>query len=101
MVDLLSSPIEHKDTQRLRNQIIRHNQEMFLDDPSVEPTNNRSERPLRPMVIMRELIFGNRSDSGATNQAAIMSIVETGALNDVAPPDIFRALSEKPLISFV
>ena len=32
----VSLPIEHKDTQRLRNRIIRHNQELFisLDDPS-------------------------------------------------------------------
>lgn len=103
MTDLLSSPIEHQDTQRLRNRIIRHNQELFifLDDPSVEPTNNRAERQLRPMVIMRKLTFGNRSDLGASNQAVIMSIVETGVLNDVEPLDIFLALSVKPLTSLV
>jgi hypothetical protein len=103
MTDLLSSPIEHQDTQRLRNRIIRHNQELFifLDDPSIEPTNNRAERQLRPMVIMRKLTFGNRSDSGASNQAAIMSIIETGVLNDVEPLDILLALSVKPLTSLV
>ena len=103
MADLLSSPIEHEDTQRLRNRIIRHNQEMFpfLDDPSVEPTNNRAERQLRPMVIKRKLTFGNRSDSGASNEAVVMSVVETGVLNDVEPLDIFLALSVKPLTSFV
>jgi FtsZ-binding cell division protein ZapB len=103
MIDLLSSPIEHEDTQRLRNRIIRHNQELsiFLDDPSVEPTNNRAERQLRPMVIMRKLTFGNRSDSGALNQAVIMSIVETGVLNDVEPLDILLALSVKPVTSFI
>ena len=46
-------------------------------------------------------MFGNRSDLGASNQAAIMSIVETGVLNDVEPLDIFRALSVKPLTSFM
>jgi hypothetical protein len=103
MIDLLSSPIEHEDTQRLRNRIIRHNQELFifLDDPSVEPTNNRAERQLRPMVIMRKLTFGNRSDLGALNQAVLMSIVETGVLNEVEPLDIFLALSVKPLTSLV
>ena len=103
MTDLLSSPIEHEDTQRLRNRIIRHNQEMFifLDDPTIEPTNNRAERQLRPMVIMRKLTFGNRSDLGASNQAVIMSIAETGVLNDVEPLDIFLALSVKPLTSFI
>jgi FtsZ-binding cell division protein ZapB len=103
MTDLLSSPIEHEDTQRVRNRVIRHNQELFvfLDDPSVEPTNNRAERQLRPMVIMRKLTFGNRSNLGASNQAMIMSIIETGVLNDVEPLDIFLALSVKPITSFV
>lgn len=103
MTGLLSSPIEHEETQRLRNRIIKHNQELFifLDDPSVEPTNNRAERQLRPMVIKRKLTFGNRSDSGASNEAVVMSVIETGALNGIEPLDIFRALSEKPLTSFV
>ena len=102
LVELLLLPLEHKDTQRLRGRIIRHNQELFifLDNPSIEPTNNRAERQLRPMVIKRKLTFGNRSDSGASNEAVIMSIVETGVLNGVEPLDIFRALSEKPLTSF-
>jgi transposase len=103
MIDLLSSAIEHEDTQRLRNRIIRHNQELFifLDDPSVEPTNNRAERQLRPMVITRKLTFGNRSDLGALNQAVIMSIVETGVLNNAEPLDILLALSVKPITSFI
>jgi transposase len=102
MIELLLLPLEHQDTQRLRDRIIRHNQELFifLDNPSVEPTNNRAERQLRPMVIKRKLTFGNRSDLGASNEAVIMSVVETGVLNGVEPLDIFRALSEKPLTSF-
>ena len=103
LVELLLLPLEHEDTQRLRDRVIRHNQELFifLDNPSVEPTNNRAERQLRPMVIKRKLTFGNRSDSGASNEAVVMSVVETGALNGIEPLDIFRALSEKPLTSFV
>ena len=102
IVELLLSPIKHRDTQRVRNRIIKHNQELFvfLDKPSVEPTNNRAERQLRPMVIMRKLTFGNRSDLGALNLAMIMSIIQTGVLNDIEPLDIFLALSEKPLTSF-
>jgi len=102
MLELLLLPLEHEDTLRLRDRIIRHNQELFifLDNPSVEPTNNRAERQLRPMVIKRKLTFGNRSDSGASNEAVVMSLVETGVLNGVEPLNIFRALSEKPLTSF-
>ena len=103
MIELLLLPLEHEDTQRLRDRVIRHNQELFifLDNPSVEPTNNRAERQLRPMVIKRKLTFGNRSDLGASNEAVVMSVVETGVLNGVEPLNIFRALSEKPLTSFV
>ena len=89
--------------QKLLNRIIRHNQELFpfLEDPSIESTNNRAERQLRPMVIMRKLTFGNRSDSGAQNQATIMSIVDTGVLNGIEPLDICLALSLKPLTSLI
>jgi hypothetical protein len=83
--------------------MLEHNQELFpfLDDPLIEPTNYRAERQRWPMVIMRKLTFGNRSDFGASNQAVTISIIETGVLNDVEPLDIFLALSEKPLTSLV
>ena len=102
LVELLLSPIKHKDTRRLRKRIIRHNQELFtfLDNPVVEPTNNRAERQLRPLVIMRKVTFGNRSALGALNQAVLMSIIQTGVLNGIEPLDISRALSVKPLASF-
>ena len=101
LVDLLLSPIKHKDTRRLRRRIIKHHQELFtfLDNPAVEPTNNRAERQLRPLVIMRKVTFGNRSASGALNLAVLMSIIQTGVLNGIEPLDITRALSVKPLAS--
>ncbi|MGQ9696362.1 MAG: IS66 family transposase [Thermodesulfobacteriota bacterium] len=37
---------------------------MFLDNPKVEPTNNRAERQLRVNVIMRKITFGKRSSHG-------------------------------------
>jgi len=47
------------DNQRLLNGLGRHhdagNLLRFLDDPSVEPTNNRAERALRPAVISRKV----------------------------------------------
>jgi hypothetical protein len=67
----------------------------------IEPTNNRAERRLRPTVIMRKLTLGKRSHLGASNQAAIMSTVETSALNGIELLDIFLTLSVKPLTSLV
>ena len=103
LVELLLLPIKHKDTRRLRRRIIKHNQELFtfLDNPAVDPTNNRAERQLRPMVIMRKVTFGNRSAAGALNQAVTMSVIQTGVLNGIEPLDICQALSLKPLTSFV
>jgi len=102
LVELLLWPIKHKDTRRLRKRIIKFNQELFtfLDNPVIEPTNNRAERQLRPLVIMRKVTFGNRSALGALNQAVIMSIIQTGVLNGIEPLDICLALSVKPLASF-
>ncbi|MDP2720208.1 MAG: IS66 family transposase [Dehalococcoidia bacterium] len=102
MMELLSLPIEHKDARRIRKRIIKFNQELFtfLDNPLVEPTNNRAERQLRPNVIMRKITFGNRSALGASNQAVIMSIIQTGILNGIEPLNISLALSVKPLTSF-
>jgi len=102
LVELLLWPIKHKDTRRLRRRIIKHNEELFtfLDNPAVEPTNNRAERQLRPMVIMRKVTFGNRSAAGALNQAVTMSVIQTGVLNGIEPLDICQALSLKPLTSF-
>ena len=103
LVELLLWPIKHKDTRRLRRRIIKHNQELFtfLDNPAVDPTNNRAERQLRPMVIMRKVTFGNRSAAGALNQAVTMSVIQTGVLNGIEPLDICQALSLKPLTSFI
>jgi hypothetical protein len=102
-VELLLLPIKHKDIRNLRRRIIKHNQELFtfLDNPVVEPTNNRAERQLRPIVIMRKVTFGSRSALGALNQAVIMSIIQTGVLNGIEPLDICLALSFKPLTSLI
>ena len=102
LVELLLWPIKHKDTRRLRRRIIKHNQELFtfLDNPAVDPTNNRAERQLRPLVIMRKVTFGNRSAAGALNQAVTTSVIQTGVLNGIEPLDICQALSVKPLASF-
>lgn len=102
MMELLSWPIGHKDTRRVHKRIIKHNQELFtfLDNPLVEPTNNRAERQLRPNVIMRKITFGNRSALGASNHAVMMSIIQTGILNGIEPLNISLALSVKSLTSF-
>lgn len=49
----------------------------FLDVEGVEPTNNVSERALRPAVIWRKLSFGTQSAQGSRFVETILTIVET------------------------
>ncbi len=55
----------------------------FLDNPKIEPTNNRAERQLRPNVVMMKITFGNRSPHSARKHEIIMSIIEIGKLNGI------------------
>jgi transposase len=49
----------------------------FLDVDGVEPTNNASERALRPAVIWRKLSFGTQSAKGSRFVETILTVVET------------------------
>ena len=49
----------------------------FLEVEGVEPTNNVSERALRPAVIWRKLSFGTQSASGSRFVETILTAVET------------------------
>ena len=54
---------------------------VFLTRRDCEPTNNESERALRPSVIFRKVTNGFRSEWGAKTYADLCSIVETGRRN--------------------
>ncbi len=54
---------------------------VFLKRRDAEPTNNESERALRPSVIFRKVTNGFRSEWGAKAYADLCSIVETGRRN--------------------
>lgn len=49
----------------------------FLDVDGVQPTNNASERALRPAVIWRKLSFGTQSANGSRFVETILTVVET------------------------
>jgi transposase len=53
---------------------------VFVTRRDVPPTNNISERRLRPSVIFRKVTNGFRSAWGAKTYAAICSVIETGML---------------------
>ena len=73
------SPIQ-ADGMRLqtRYRALQENLFLFLDDPTIPPTNNASEQALRWSVIFRKVTNGFRSDWGRDLFASVRSIVNTG-----------------------
>ena len=69
------------DNQRLLNELGRHNDRgnllRFLDDPRVEPTNNRAERALRGAVIARKVSQCSKTYEGAEAYSAFTSVIRT------------------------
>jgi transposase len=49
----------------------------FLTTPGVEPTNNRAERAIRKIVILRKIIGALRSKQGTKTLQTIMTIIQT------------------------
>lgn len=49
----------------------------FLDDPTIEPTNNRAERSLRGPVIARKVSQCSKTPRGAEAFAAFSSVIKT------------------------
>jgi transposase len=78
------------DNQRLLNSVGRQHDRgnvlRFLDDPRIEPTNNRAERALRPAVIARKVSQCSKTERGAHAYAAFSSVVRTLAKQGVDSP---------------
>jgi transposase len=91
---LLDLEPANADGRHLRDAIIvdaRDKLLVFLTRRDVEPTNNASERALRPSVIFRRVTNGFRSDWGAKVYADICSIVSTGRIRGRSPLAAIRA----------
>ena len=58
--------------KKRRNDIFR-----FVIDRSVEPTNNRAERAIRPIVTYRKVSGGSRSERGARDFTRVYSVLES------------------------
>jgi transposase len=67
-----------------------------LHRPDVSPTNNVSERALRPSVIHRKVIGCFRSGWGARAYAALASVIDTAELDGVHAFDAIQTLIGSP-----
>jgi hypothetical protein len=78
---LRDRPLKDPDNQRLLNELGWHHDRgnllRFLNDPRIEPTNNRAERALRPAVIARKVSQCSKTDRGTHAFEAFTSVVRT------------------------
>ena len=78
---LRDRPLTDPDNWRLQNELGWHNDRgnllRFLEEPSIEPTNNRAERALRPAVIARKVSHCSKNAHGADAFSAFASVVRT------------------------
>jgi len=95
---LLERPLKHPDEKRLRKRYLKHRKCLFvfLHRKDVPPTNNISERYLRPTVIHRKVIGCFRSGWGAEAYAAMASVIHTAGLAGRSPFEAIQGLFGRP-----
>ncbi len=83
IVSWRAAPTGYAD-RKLHRRITRQRAALFtfVTDLEVPPTNNISERQLRPSVIFRKVTNGFRSAWGAETYAAFRSLVSTAKLKE-------------------
>jgi len=69
---------------------------VFMSNRAVPPTNNESERALRPCVTYRKVTNGFRSQWGASQYADIRSVIETARRNAIGPLKAIRDVIAPP-----
>ena len=77
---ICARPLRYPRAEAFRQRLLGKEQDLFFTcfrRPNVPPTNNLAERTLRPLVIMRRVIQGTRSDKGLENHSVLRSLCET------------------------
>ena len=97
---LLQRPPKYPEAQRLLKRYLKYQDCLFvfLHRSDVSPTNNISERNLRPSVVHRKVIGCFRSDWGATAYAALASVIATAALKGISSFDTIQNLFGTPAL---
>jgi transposase len=84
----------------LAKRLLRHQDELFqfVLEPGVPATNNLAERSLRPLVIMRKISGGTRSDEGSKTRLLLASLFATWQARNGNPfLECLAALQQPPL----
>jgi len=76
--------------KRMRRE--RGNLFTFFEHPDLEPTNNSSERALRPSVIFRKVTNCFRSDWGTELYSGVRSVIDTGQRQGLSAYDAIQKI---------
>jgi transposase len=97
---LLNQNLDPPEARRLQRRYQKYRDAIFpfLYRMDVSPTNNVSERRLRPAVIHRKVSGGFRSEWGAKTYAALKSLTDTGALLGLSPFEVIQKLAGIPAL---
>ena len=95
---LLLRSLSPPEAQKLQHRYQKYRSSLFvfLYRTDVEPTNNCSERALRPSVIHRKVIGCFRSGWGARAYAALASVIDTAELEGMHAFDAIQSLFGLP-----
>lgn len=92
---LCRTPLRHPRTEAFRKRLLGPEEKLLFtcfNRRDVPPTNNQAERSLRPLVIMRKVVQGTRSDQGLENHSVLRSLFETARRQGKKPHEFFLAL---------
>ena len=67
----------------------------YLDDGTLEISNNAAERSIRPLALGRKNYLFAGSDAGGERAAAVYTLVETAKLNGLDPEAYFREVLDR------
>lgn len=92
--DLKFADPTHRIVKTFVKRLERHKSELltFLRYPSIDCHNNFAERQIRPHVLLRKIIFQNRSYKGVLNHNVLTSIIQTAKLNGLNPLKVLQDL---------
>jgi transposase len=82
----------------LAKRLLRHQDELFqfVLVPGLPADNNLAERSLRPLVIMRKISGGTRSEEGTKTRLTLASLLHTWAARNLNPFSECLAALQKP-----
>jgi hypothetical protein len=92
---LCATPLRYAKAEAFRKRLSGPEQKLLFTcfrRPDVPPTNNQAERSLRPLVIMRKVVQGTRSQKGLENHSVLRSLFETARRQGKKPHEFFLAL---------